>query len=272
VGHGQALAALADPTRRKTFELLTGGAFAVGQIADRMPVSRPAISQHLRVLKEAGLVTERRDGTRRLYSVAPEGMDEIRAYIDRMWSEALASYEGLAKQLTEERLVQEREVTGVKSEHDVIEPVVKTVRVDLTQQQAFELFTEGMGRWWPLQTHSIAVDTHEGRVRAESLIFEPREGGRIYEVMSDGQEGDWGTVLEWNPPSRVVFSWKPNLSDGPWTEVEVRFAASGNGTKVELVHRGWERFGIAGSGRRQAYEEGWVGLLELYREAARQSS
>ena len=97
----------------------------MGQIADRMPVSRPAISQHLRVLKEAGLVTERRDGTRRLYSVAPEGMNAIRAYIDRMWSEALASYEGLAKQLTEERFVQEREVTGVKSEHDVIEPVVR---------------------------------------------------------------------------------------------------------------------------------------------------
>lgn len=98
-GAGPALAALADPTRRTTFELLRGGALAVGEIADRLPVSRPAVSQHLKVLKAAGLVNERRDGTRRLYSVEPRGVAELRAYLDAMWSDALDAYKRAADEL-----------------------------------------------------------------------------------------------------------------------------------------------------------------------------
>jgi DNA-binding transcriptional ArsR family regulator len=96
MGHGEALAALADPTRRAAFELLRGGALAVGEIADRMPVSRPAVSQHLRVLKDAGLVNERRAGTRRLYAVEPDGVAELRAYLDDMWDGALDAFERTA--------------------------------------------------------------------------------------------------------------------------------------------------------------------------------
>ena len=89
--------ALGDPTRRAIFERLRSGPRAVGEIADELPVSRPAVSQHLRVLKEAGLVTERRVGTRRLYRLDPDGLGEIRDYFDDFWSEALASFKAAAE-------------------------------------------------------------------------------------------------------------------------------------------------------------------------------
>jgi DNA-binding transcriptional ArsR family regulator len=89
--------ALGDRTRRAIFEQLRKGPRAVGQIADELPVSRPAVSQHLRVLKEAGLVTERRNGTRRIYRVDPEGIAGLRAYFDEFWNEALAAFKAAAE-------------------------------------------------------------------------------------------------------------------------------------------------------------------------------
>ena len=89
--------ALGDRTRRAIFEQLREGPMAVGEIADELPVSRPAVSQHLRVLKEAGLVTERRNGTRRIYRLDPDGLGELRDYFDDFWSEALAAFKAMAE-------------------------------------------------------------------------------------------------------------------------------------------------------------------------------
>jgi DNA-binding transcriptional ArsR family regulator len=89
--------ALGDPTRRAIFEQLRRGPRAVGEIAGELPVSRPAVSQHLRVLKEARLVTERRDGTRRLYRLDPDGLGELRDYFDEFWTEALAGFKAAAE-------------------------------------------------------------------------------------------------------------------------------------------------------------------------------
>lgn len=89
--------ALGDRTRRAIFEQLRKGPRAVGEIADELPVSRPAVSQHLRVLKEAGLVTERRNGTRRYYRVDPDGLAGLRAYFDEFWNEALAAFKAAAE-------------------------------------------------------------------------------------------------------------------------------------------------------------------------------
>src|SRR5919199_2619381 len=97
MAYGEAIAALADPTRRAVFERLRGGPLAVGEIARDLPVSRPAVSQHLRVLKEAGLVTERREGTRRLYRIDPDGLAAIRDYFDDFWNEALAAFKAAAE-------------------------------------------------------------------------------------------------------------------------------------------------------------------------------
>jgi|SRR5690242_1006024 DNA-binding transcriptional ArsR family regulator len=84
--------ALGDPTRRAIFERLANGPKAVGQIADELPVSRPAVSQHLKVLKQAGLVIDRAEGTRRLYQLNPQGIQDLRAYFDQFWNQALASF------------------------------------------------------------------------------------------------------------------------------------------------------------------------------------
>ncbi len=91
------LDALGDPTRRLVFERLAGGARAVGELAASLPVSRPAVSQHLRVLKESGLVVDRAEGTRRLYQVNPAALGALRAYLDRFWDRALGAFQEAAE-------------------------------------------------------------------------------------------------------------------------------------------------------------------------------
>jgi DNA-binding transcriptional ArsR family regulator len=92
------LTALGDPTRRAVFELLAGGPRAVGELASNLPVTRPAVSQHLKVLKQAGLVIDRPDGTRRLYALNPDGIGALHAYFERFWSRALASFKHRVEQ------------------------------------------------------------------------------------------------------------------------------------------------------------------------------
>jgi DNA-binding transcriptional ArsR family regulator len=89
--------ALGDPTRRAILERLRSNPLSVGEIAAELPVSRPAVSQHLRVLREAGLVTERRNGTRRLYRLDPDGVGELRDYFDDFWTDALAAFKAEAE-------------------------------------------------------------------------------------------------------------------------------------------------------------------------------
>jgi len=93
----EAIGALGDPTRRLIFETLAAGPLAVGELAQRLPVSRPAVSQHLRALKEAGLVTDRAAGTRRIYQVDPSGVARLRAYLDQIWEDALAAFKQAAE-------------------------------------------------------------------------------------------------------------------------------------------------------------------------------
>jgi DNA-binding transcriptional ArsR family regulator len=93
MAYGNALAALADPTRRRVFERLKSGPHAVGDIARGLPVSRPAVSQHLKVLKEAGLVADRPEGTRRVYYIDPQGLGALRKWLDQFWDNALAAFQ-----------------------------------------------------------------------------------------------------------------------------------------------------------------------------------
>jgi DNA-binding transcriptional ArsR family regulator len=94
--NGHPLEALGDPTRRQVFELLRSGPRSVGQLADELPVSRPAVSQHLRVLEGAGLVVHTKAGTRHLYEVDPGGVGALRDWVDGFWSEALARFKTVA--------------------------------------------------------------------------------------------------------------------------------------------------------------------------------
>ncbi len=93
-GTANGFSALGDPTRRAIFERLAGRPRSVGELAAELPVSRPAVSQHLKVLKEAGLVSDRAEGTRRLYRVDPGGVGAMRDYLDRFWDQALTAFKG----------------------------------------------------------------------------------------------------------------------------------------------------------------------------------
>jgi len=99
---GQTLAALADPTRRSIFERIAERPQAVGELAGALPVSRPAVSQHLKVLKEAGLVRDRPAGNRRVYQIDPDGLAELRTYLEGFWNRALTSFQKAVEQPVEE--------------------------------------------------------------------------------------------------------------------------------------------------------------------------
>src|SRR5436305_3487885 len=94
--------ALGDPTRREIFERLAERPRAVGELAGELPISRPAVSQHLKVLREAGLVIDRQAGTRRIYEVNPDGVGALRAYLDQFWNRALAAYKEAVEQRAKE--------------------------------------------------------------------------------------------------------------------------------------------------------------------------
>jgi uncharacterized protein YndB with AHSA1/START domain len=145
-----------------------------------------------------------------------------------------------------------------------VEPVVRSVTVSAPQISAFELFTEGIGRWWPLGTHSVLGD------RAETVVFEGKVDGRIFERSGDGEEVDWGRVIVWEPPNRILFSWSPEPGTEVPTEVEVTFTTEAGATRVELHHRGWERLGDQGPVKRSSYSavDGWTLVIDAYDAAS----
>ena len=100
-----------------------------------------------------------------------------------------------------------------------------------------------------------------------TLTFEPRAGGRVYERTADGVEHDWGEVLVWEPPRRLVYLWHLRFDRADATEVEITFAPPPDGTAVTIVHRGWERLGAKGPERRERNARGWSGLIPHYVDA-----
>ena len=127
----------------------------------------------------------------------------------------------------------------------------KTVTVRRGVEEAFRLFTDGMGSWWPVKAFSA------GGEAAETAVFEPQPGGQIYERHADGTEVPWGVVEAWEPPTRVAFSWGLNGS-----QIEVVFAPEGDGTRVELEHRGWDK--LEDEQERNSYDSGWDAILAEY--------
>src|SRR5262249_51299601 len=97
MAYERAFAALADPSRRRVFERLRAGPLSVGAVAKGMPVSRPAVSQHLKILKQAGLVTDHAQGTRRVYAIDPQGLAAVRSWLDQFWDDALAAFQAEAE-------------------------------------------------------------------------------------------------------------------------------------------------------------------------------
>jgi len=137
-------------------------------------------------------------------------------------------------------------------------PVVKSVEVAWTPEAAFRRFTAEIATWWPLRTHSVAG------ARARSVVFESHVGGRIYEIAADGATSMWGTVLAWEPPHRVAFSFHPGRGEEMAQPVEVRFVATAAGTRLELTHAGWEKLGRLAPFARRGYTVGWAYVLDLW--------
>jgi uncharacterized protein YndB with AHSA1/START domain len=142
--------------------------------------------------------------------------------------------------------------------------VTRSVTVNAPAERAFSVFTEQFAAWWPT-SHQINPNGYE------ASFIEPRVGGRWYERAADGSECDWGTVLAWEPPRRILMTWQ---LDGHWeydpdpehaTEVEVRFTPDGAGTRVDVVHSKLDRIGhsaelIEGVGQ----DGGWRGVLRRF--------
>jgi uncharacterized protein YndB with AHSA1/START domain len=141
-------------------------------------------------------------------------------------------------------------------------PVVKTVHVGCSLERAFEVFTREIGSWWPLDQLAL----HPGEVAA--VTWEEREGGEIYETSTGGERSHWATVLAWDPPAGFILAWRVDPDAVAATEVEVRFTPDGNGTRVVLEHRHWERLGVAAAAGRGSYEGGWEMVLGRYTAAA----
>jgi uncharacterized protein YndB with AHSA1/START domain len=160
-------------------------------------------------------------------------------------------------------------MTGVT---DVQAVVRKTITVNTNVERAFRVFTEGYDSWWP-RSH------HIGKVPMQQAIIETHQGGRCYTIQTDGSECDWGRVLEWDPPRRLVLAWQitpewgyePDLAKS--SEVEIRFSAEpGGGTRVDLEHRHFERHGAGGATMRTAVDStgGWGSLLEMFKARVEQ--
>lgn len=226
------LNALADPNRRAILERLADRPRSVNEIAEGLSVGRPAVSMHLRVLKDAGLVKDSPEGNKRIYRLDPQGLEALRRYFEGFWSRALSDY----VQATSEEMQ-----CDVNTEQDI--RVVKTTTVDLPVGRAFALFSD-LPRWWPIRTHHLAEPP------GTMALLEPWVGGRWGERLPDGTLCDWGQVLVWDPPHRIVLTWQigpdwryvddPNFG----SEVEIRFAAeSAERTRIDFVHRRLERYG-----------------------------
>jgi uncharacterized protein YndB with AHSA1/START domain len=154
------------------------------------------------------------------------------------------------------------------NETEKVAPIRKSVVVQAPVDRVFRVFTERFGEWWPLSDYSMAVDEELEGVSATGAVIEGRVGGRVYEIRSDGTESDWGKVVDWEPGVRLVLAWKPNRRPEPFTEVEVRFTAEGDGTRVDLEHRGWEQLGDRAADARVQYDMGWPGVLDRFASLA----
>jgi uncharacterized protein YndB with AHSA1/START domain len=135
-------------------------------------------------------------------------------------------------------------------------PVRRSVIVPLEQRDAFDLFVRHIGEWWPRATRSV------GLTAAVSCRIEPRVGGRIFEQSRAGIESDWGVLLAYEEPLRLVFTWHPGNPPETATEVEVTFVPTGDQTLVDVEHRHWKRLGDRAAFVRSRYEGGWTGVLD----------
>jgi DNA-binding transcriptional ArsR family regulator len=243
--------ALSVPVRRALFELICDRPRSVAELAEMVPVSRPAVSQHLAVLVDAELIRVTPVGTRNLYAACPEATSMLRSWLDDMWTTAFGTFADFVTPESEkERRTMDKALT--------IDPVVKTLELEVTPEHAFDVFVNNMGAWWPVLTHSVAIE------EVQDVLVDDRVGGTIREVTRDGVEHEWGTITAYTEGERIQFTWHPGAPADQSTHVDVRFDAAGSGTRVTLLHTGWEVRGDDGKRIRDNYDSGWELVLAPY--------
>jgi uncharacterized protein YndB with AHSA1/START domain/uncharacterized protein YciI len=141
-----------------------------------------------------------------------------------------------------------------------VPPIRREVLVDAPAETAFAVFTEQIGGWWPLVDHAVHGDGTVAFV-----------DGRIVETSAEGEDVVWGTVTDWEPPSRVAFTWHPGYDASRASAVEVTFAPSGSRTRVTLLHTGWEAFDDPIAAHEE-YEQGWPTVLQGYADSVAASA
>lgn len=242
---------MADPRRRAIYESLRAKPKSVAEIAREHPVSRPAVSQHLKVLVEAELVSVRASGTRRFYEIDRNGLLPLRTYIESFWGDVLDLF---ATQITE-----------TERSPEMLPPVVKTITVACPPERAFDIFTTQIATWWPLDKHSCAA--MEGET-SQKLEIDCREGGEIWETDHKGERQKWGSFDVFAPPARLRILWHINRPENEATHVEVEFKPSAEVCEVTLTHSNWEAFAERAADMREGYNGGWVYVFETrFREA-----
>jgi DNA-binding transcriptional ArsR family regulator/uncharacterized protein YndB with AHSA1/START domain len=236
--------ALGDPMRRRIIGRLADHPLDVGGIAAAMPISRTAVSMHLRVLKAAGLVSDEAAGNRRVYHLEPDALEQLREHLDWYWERSLAAYQRAAESTAKGQ--------NMTTEQEIV--VAKTVRVNAPLAIAFDVFIAQ--QWWPVDTHHLA------QPHGTEVVLEPFPGGRWYERAADGAETDWGTVLAWQPPYRLLLTWQVSprwayeADPARASEIEVTFTPEGpHVTRVEFTHRHLERYGAQAGRMRQILDE-----------------
>jgi len=148
----------------------------------------------------------------------------------------------------------------------MIEPIVKSIVVPCSQQQAFDMFVEGVSNWWPLDKNSVSA--MNGAV-AKQVVIEPAPGGKVYEIGHDDTRHEWGSVTAYQPYSLLTLDWHIGLPAENASEVSIRFSVVDDGkTQVELTHSRWEAFGDKAESMRNGYNQGWVGVFETAYHAA----
>lgn len=136
-----------------------------------------------------------------------------------------------------------------------LEPVTLSLDLDCTVEHAFDTYTANMGDWWPLDTHAVETD------KATTCTLEAHEGGRIYEVTSEGKEHLWGTVVECIRPRLLAHTWHPGGDPEKTTNVRIQFESHGDGCRITLVHEGFEVLGERGPVVRDNYVPGWAFVI-----------
>jgi hypothetical protein len=144
--------------------------------------------------------------------------------------------------------------------------VIHRLQVPLSRQQAFDLFVDGIDRWWPFRTHSCAG------APSSTVQFERRVGGSVTEVTAAGARHPWGTLTDWQPPRRFAMTWHPGQLPEHATRLAVEFEPVDGGCSVLLRHDGWAARGEAAQTARNDYDQGWVVVLSRFAEVSREQA